>query len=83
MDFAGKVVTLRSANGPSTCVIDCENDGRGFFLQNEETKLSVVEGFGMLERLLVDWDSADNGLIAEVRCSIWRGSVTHSLPSLD
>ena len=34
-------LTLRSANGPANCVIDCENDGRGFFLRNEFGTITV------------------------------------------
>ncbi len=37
-------LTLRSANGPANCVIDCEEDGRGFFFVNE-TGTIVIEGF--------------------------------------
>jgi hypothetical protein len=36
-------LTLRSANGPAGCVIDCENDGRAFFLLNEAGTI-VIEG---------------------------------------
>ena len=45
LDFHGKAITVRSTNGPDNCIIDCENDGRGFLFHNEETDASVVDGF--------------------------------------
>ena len=41
----GQNFTLRSANGPETCVIDLENAGLGFFLIADETPETVVDGF--------------------------------------
>ena len=41
--FNDRSLTLRSANGPANCVIDCEDDGRGFFLRNESGTI-IVEG---------------------------------------
>ncbi|MBN1505514.1 MAG: S8 family serine peptidase [Sedimentisphaerales bacterium] len=40
----GKPITVRSEGGPSTCIIDCEESGRGFYLDNEGAD-SVLEGF--------------------------------------
>ena len=45
LDYAGKAITVRSENGPDTCVIDCENDSRGFHFHSGETADSIVEGF--------------------------------------
>jgi len=45
LDFAGKVLTLRSENGAETCIIDCERAGRGFHFHNDETPASTLEGF--------------------------------------
>jgi len=45
LDFNGKAITVRSENGPDTCIIDCEGDGRGFVFQSGETGASVVKGF--------------------------------------
>lgn len=42
--FNGKVLTMRSENGPLNCIIDCEGSGRGFYL-NWESAGSVIEGF--------------------------------------
>jgi hypothetical protein len=29
LDFGGKIIKLRSENGPANCIIDCEGSGRG------------------------------------------------------
>ncbi|HUU98180.1 MAG TPA: right-handed parallel beta-helix repeat-containing protein [Phycisphaerae bacterium] len=47
LDFHGKAITVRSANGPENCIIDCENDGRGFYFHSDETVASLVDGFTM------------------------------------
>ena len=45
LDFEGKAITVRSANGPANCIIDCQGSGRGFYFHTGETKSSVVSGF--------------------------------------
>jgi hypothetical protein len=45
LDFAGRLITVRSENGPEYCIIDCEHDGRGFYFHGGETADSVVQGF--------------------------------------
>jgi hypothetical protein len=47
LDFCGKAITVRSANGASNCIINCGNtEGvRGFYFHNDETQSSVLEGF--------------------------------------
>jgi len=45
LGYGGRLITVRSENGPDTCIIDCENDGRGFHLHNAATDEAVVEGF--------------------------------------
>ena len=45
LDFGGKAIVVRSASGDaSSCLIDCEGDGRGFYFHNDEGPFSVVEG---------------------------------------
>jgi hypothetical protein len=41
----GKEITVRSADGPTMCVLDLDAN-RGFDLQSTETPLSVIDGFG-------------------------------------
>lgn len=44
LDFKGKAITVRSASGdPSKCVIDCEQDGRGFYFHSFEGLDSIVK----------------------------------------
>ncbi len=45
LDFKGKSITVRSENGASETVIDCENEGRGFYFHSGETSSSILEGF--------------------------------------
>lgn len=44
IDFQGKAITLRSANGPADCIIDCQFAGRGFIFKNGETTSSKLVG---------------------------------------
>ena len=45
LDFGGKAITVRSLSGiPSSCVIDCEGNGRGFWFHSFEDSDSVVDG---------------------------------------
>lgn len=49
LDFVGKAITVRSANGAAVCIIDCEgNDSdphQGFYFGNGEGADSVLDGF--------------------------------------
>ncbi len=45
IDFLGKRITVRSAQGPQFTIIDCENSGRGFSFHRGETAASVLQGF--------------------------------------
>jgi hypothetical protein len=45
LDFEGRLITLRSANGPDDCVIDCGGYGRAFSLHSGETLDAVIQGF--------------------------------------
>ena len=49
IDFLGKAITVKSANGPENCIIDpngSEADGhRGFYFHNGEDPDSILDGF--------------------------------------
>ena len=45
LDFGGKAITVRSESGPETCIIDCENDGRGSYFHSGEGPDSILDGF--------------------------------------
>jgi len=48
LDFGGRLITLRSENGPDNCIIDCQgaeaDPHRGFNFHSAETADAVVEG---------------------------------------
>ncbi len=44
LDFGGKAITVMSADGPESCVIDCEYEGRGFYFNNGEDDSSILKG---------------------------------------
>lgn len=45
LDFGGTNLELRSAQGPGSTIIDCEEAGRGFYFAGGEGPTSIVEGF--------------------------------------
>ena len=45
IDFKGKAITVQSENGAENCIIDCKNEGRGFYFHTGEGVKSVVSGF--------------------------------------
>jgi predicted outer membrane repeat protein len=47
--FWGKQITVQSVNGPTTCIIDCNDLGRAFLLDWGETIDSVLDGFTILD----------------------------------
>jgi predicted outer membrane repeat protein len=55
LDFHGKSLTLRSENGPTPCIIDCEGSGRGFYFAGGGNQ--VLEGFTILNGY-ADWGGA-------------------------
>ncbi len=45
INFSGKAITVRSAYGPESCIIDCENNGRAFSFTKRESNNSQLIGF--------------------------------------
>ncbi|MBA7471483.1 hypothetical protein ES707_06789 [subsurface metagenome] len=45
IDFDGKLIVLRSVNGPNSTIIDCQNYGRAFYFHKSETQEAKVIGF--------------------------------------
>jgi predicted outer membrane repeat protein len=43
--ITGRAITVRSENGPELCIIDCQDNGRGFFFHHGEGLDTVVSGF--------------------------------------
>ncbi|MBU1262362.1 hypothetical protein KJ640_05370, partial [bacterium] len=46
LSWIGKHITLRSENGPTGCIIDCQNSGRGFSFNNTgQNSSDLIQGF--------------------------------------
>jgi hypothetical protein len=49
IEFKGKAITVKSEEGPETCIIDCQGTSdephRGFYFHDSEDSNSVVQGF--------------------------------------
>jgi len=54
LDFNGKELMLQSENGPLKTIIDCENDGRGFYFHNGELEDALVSGFTITNGRVMD-----------------------------
>jgi hypothetical protein len=65
IDFNGKAVTLQSANGPTRCIIDCEDADRAFHFHSGELPDTVVDGFTITRA---------NHEYGAIFCETWEGS---------
>jgi hypothetical protein len=45
IDFNGRAITLKSVNGPESCIINCQGADRGFNFHSGENSQSIIEGF--------------------------------------
>lgn len=57
LDFGGKSITLKSENGPQNCIIDCDGNGRGFFIAGGSP---AVDGFTIKNGYITGEESPDN-----------------------
>lgn len=48
LDFGGRAITVRSENGAENCIIDCEDDGQGFYFHSGETENSILDGLTII-----------------------------------
>ena len=61
IQFSGKAISVRSATGdPTTCIIDCQNAGRGFRFASDETAESIVKDLTIRN----GWTSGNGGGIS-------------------
>ena len=44
LDFGGRAIVVMSENGANNCIIDCQNDGRGFYFHSNEDASSIMDG---------------------------------------
>ncbi len=52
IDFKGKAITMKSENGPESCILDAEFLGRVFIFDGEEEANSIVDGFTIKRGIL-------------------------------
>ena len=50
-----KSITVKSENGPDTCVIDCQGGPRGFYLDSSQDCNMVIDGFTVTNALDDRW----------------------------
>jgi subtilisin family serine protease len=72
IDFQGKTVSVKSENGPSNCIIDCQSSSTdrhcGFYFHNGETLEAIVDGltikngYGYYGRVWGDWMTTTGGI---------------------
>ena len=58
LDFLGKAITVKSQNGPSNCIIDCQQKGMGVSFHSGEGGGSVLSGITIkngLSQGAVEW----------------------------
>ena len=55
LDLGDRLITVRSANGPANCIIDCQGAGRGLHFGSGATELATIGG------LTIRNGKADNG----------------------
>ncbi|UCC21809.1 MAG: right-handed parallel beta-helix repeat-containing protein [Planctomycetota bacterium] len=67
LDFGGKAITVRSANGPESCIIDCGNvfGKRGFYFHTGEGPNSVVRGFTIKRGRKEGYDPKGGGIYCD------------------
>jgi parallel beta-helix repeat protein len=68
IDFLGKAITVRSESGPENCVIDCENEGYGFYFHSGEGENSILDGFTITNGYWAIWCDYSSPLIRD--CNI-------------
>lgn len=56
IDTQGLAVTIKSENGPTNCIIDCQDNGRAFLFQTGEDATTIIDGF-----TITDGNSIRNG----------------------
>ncbi|MBI9016814.1 MAG: hypothetical protein JEZ07_06075 [Phycisphaerae bacterium] len=72
IDFLGKAISLRSANGPEETIINCQNSHRAFYFHNGENNNSIIQGFTIINGYVSGIETAD----ADIP---WVKSSSHSV----
>jgi hypothetical protein len=88
IDFFGKAITLRSANGPLSCIIDCEgtylDNHRGFYFRSGEDANSILDGFTITNGYIVTMCWGGAGIHIDNSSSTIRNCIiTDNMAKLD
>ncbi len=69
IDFGGRLISLRSANGPDNCIIDCQakaiDPHRGFWFHSSESSDAVLAGFTIRNGFVEDPEPGGGGILCE------------------
>ncbi len=68
VDFKGKAITVRSENGPENCIIDCQEQGRGFLFNSNEDMNSILEGLTITNGSSFDYSNSSGWLGGGILC---------------
>ncbi len=69
IDFSGKSLLVQSLNGQENCIIDCEEEGRGFYFHSGETRGAVLKGITITGGLVNNAENRFGGGISIVDSS--------------
>lgn len=69
IDFKGKAITVKSEEGPQTCIVDCQGSiddpHRGFFFHTNEEANSILQGFTITNGFTITSYSQGGGIYCE------------------
>ncbi|MEW6607812.1 MAG: right-handed parallel beta-helix repeat-containing protein, partial [bacterium] len=79
LTWSGKVITVRSVNGPDNCIIDCENSGNRAFYFSNAGNCGTISGFTMRNGNPSQGGGiwCDNSSPAITNCTISGNSATY------
>ncbi|MBN1507431.1 MAG: S8 family serine peptidase [Sedimentisphaerales bacterium] len=81
IDLHGKAITVRSENGPQSCIIDCRGEGRAFLIHGGESKDAVLDGLTITNGGGVEYGGAIRCIASHPtirNCMILRNSAAQS-----
>ncbi|MHC4574149.1 MAG: right-handed parallel beta-helix repeat-containing protein [Planctomycetota bacterium] len=79
IDFQGKAITVRSQNGPDSCIIDCNGryaqNHRGFYFAAGEDANSILEGFAIINGYIVTICAGGAGIYCNQSSPVIRNCI--------
>ncbi len=87
IDFLGKAITVRSLNGPDTCVVDCEASEfdlhTGFYIISGEGPDTVLEGFTVQNGYTTSYTQTSGGISCRGTSPVVRDCVVRDCHAND